>query len=191
MGKRMCETPRETGYCLGELEATKLRAPIFPSHHTPCFLSIILEHRVLGQQFCPQDVCLQALPPKFQSSRLPLTIQTPKWERGENPWAVLFMPNKVYLYSKIATGYLRVQKLKRLGNLVFKTLRLWKVGIQFSENGHQKPLLTAPLAYFLVSFRKRSAHCSEGKCHATKPQSKRISKTQIRRNTRCSSQVTG
>ena len=51
---------------------------VLPSHRTPCFLSIILEHQVLGRQFCPQDVCLQALPSKSQSSRLPLTIQTLK-----------------------------------------------------------------------------------------------------------------
>lgn len=134
MGKRTCETPWETGYCLGELEATVLRVSILPPHHTPCFLSIILEHRVLGQQFCPQDVCSQALPPKFQSSWLPLIIQTQKWERGKNPWAVLFMPNKVSLYSKIATGYpLSWQKLKRRGSLIFQILRLWEVEIQVWE----------------------------------------------------------
>lgn len=77
-GKRTCETPWENAYCLRELEATVLRVSILPPHHTPCFLSIILEHQVLGQQFCPQDVCLQALPPKFQSSWLPLIIQTQK-----------------------------------------------------------------------------------------------------------------
>ena len=49
---------------------------ILAPHHTPCFLSIILEHRVLGRQFCPQDVCMQTLPSKSQSSRLLLTIQT-------------------------------------------------------------------------------------------------------------------
>lgn len=131
-----------------------LRASTLPPQPAPCFLSIILEHWVLGQQFCPQDVCLQALPSKSQSSRLPLTIQTPKWERGENPWAVLLIPNKVYLYSKIATGYLSLQKLKRLGSLNFKILSLWEVEVQVSENGHQKHVLTAPLAYFMVSFHK-------------------------------------
>lgn len=76
--ERSAEAPGEPSYCLGELEATRLRASILPPPRTPCFLSIILEHQVLGRQFCPQDVCLQALPSKSQSSRLPLTIQTLK-----------------------------------------------------------------------------------------------------------------
>lgn len=100
---------------------------LLPPPRTPCFLSIILEHRVPGRQFCPQDVCLQALPSKSQSSRLPLPIQTPKWERGENPWAVLLMPNTVYLHSKIATGYLSLQKLKRWGSLFLKIRSPWEV----------------------------------------------------------------
>lgn len=198
MGKRMCEAPWESVYCLGEMEAAMLRAFILPPHRTHCFLSIILEHRVLGQQFCPQDVCLQALPSKSQSSRLPLTIQTPKWKRGENPWAVLLMPNKVYLYSKIATGYLSLQKLKRLGSLNFKILSLWEVEAQVSENGHQRHVLTAPSVYFTVNFHKWSTPvfmgtlaCSECKCLITKPHSKRIGKTHVHNNSRYSTKVVG
>lgn len=109
------------------------------------------------------------------------------------------MPNKVSLCSKIATGYhLSWQTLKRLGSLIFKILRLWEVEIQVSENGHMKPVLTAPLAYLTVNFHKGSTpvwmgtqHCSEGKCLVTEPQSKSIYKTHTHRSSRYSSKVGG
>lgn len=104
--------------------------------------------RSAGRQFCPQDVCLQTLPSKSQSSRLPLPIQTPKWERGKNPWAVLLMPNTVYLYSKIATGYLSLQKLKRLGSLILQILSPWEVELQVSKGGHPESMSLKHLSIF-------------------------------------------
>lgn len=94
----------------------------------------------------------------FQVSKLKTSADNPntKMKKGGNPWAVLLMPNKVYLYSKIATGYLSLQQLKRLGSLNSKILSLWEVEIQASENGHQKRVLRAPSTYFMVSFHKWS-----------------------------------
>jgi len=46
------------------------------------------------------------------------------------------MPNKVYLYLKLATGYLSLQRLRRLGSLIFKILSLKEVEIQVSKKGH-------------------------------------------------------
>lgn len=88
-------------------------ASILPPLSTHCFLSIILEHWVPVGQFCPQDVCLKTLP--CQDSKLKTSADNPNTTRvrnGINPWAVLLMPNKVYLYSKIATGYLSFRGYK-------------------------------------------------------------------------------
>jgi hypothetical protein len=48
-------------------------------------------------QFCPQDVCLKALP--CQVSKLETSADNPntKMRMGRNPWAVILMPNKVSL----------------------------------------------------------------------------------------------
>lgn len=132
MEKGMCDVPWEPGYCLGELEAAVFRVPTPSLPHT----LLPVNHPgtpSAGWQFCAQDVCLQALPSKSQSWRLPLPIQTPKWERGKNPGAVLLMLNTVYLYSKIATGYLSLQKLKRLGSRILKILSPWKLKYRFQS----------------------------------------------------------
>lgn len=65
----------------------------------------------------------------FQVSKLKTSVDNPKtkMKRGENPWVVLLKPNKVYLYSKIATGYLSLQRVKRLGSLIFKIQSPWEV----------------------------------------------------------------
>lgn len=74
----------------------------------------------------------------FQVSNLKTSADNPNTnlKKGGNPWPVLSMPNKVDLYSKIATVYLRLQRLKRLKSLFFKIPSLCKVEIQVSESGH-------------------------------------------------------
>lgn len=64
------------------------------------------------------------------------------------------MPNTVYLYSKIATGYLSLQKLKRLGSLILKILSPWNLKYRFPRVDTKKHVLKAPLAYSVVSFHK-------------------------------------
>lgn len=127
--KRSVEAPREPSYCLGELSTVlRVRPPfsphtLFPVNHpgTPSAGPTVLSAG-----------CLFA-GTAFQVSKLKTSADNPNTKmKKENPWAVLLKPNKAYLYLKIATGYLNLQRLKRLGSLIFQILSSWEVEIQVS-----------------------------------------------------------
>jgi hypothetical protein len=73
-----------------------------------------------------------------QDSKLKASADNPNTTRvrkGVSPWAVLLMPNKVYLYSKIATGYLsfRTPKVRKSGLLNPEPQR---IKIEISKSGY-------------------------------------------------------